>query len=187
MINNIILFKDFYELFLDNIDNLSVIVNTPEYNGIKYTMTNGRHRIVVEDTEEYRDMINRLNNNEILDIGINKRFLNYIIDNDTEYYNHDIIKYDSICIQNIFSLYHRWADKPSIDIKYEINNKLKRISINIDFTIDNRNDGLPDWCSIEISNTYWFNPSCEESFESNLFYLEFMEQFKKIVNKKEDE
>lgn len=187
MINNIILFKDFYELFLNNIDNLSVIVNTPEYNSIKYPMTNGSHRIVVEDTEEYRDMINRLNNNEILDIGINKRFLNYIIDNDTEYCSRDIIKYDFICVQNIFSLYHRCADKPSIDIKYEINNKLKRLSINIDFTIDNRNDGLPDWCSIEISNTYWFNPSYEESFESNLFYLEFMEQFKKIINRKENE
>jgi len=187
MKNNIISFKNFYELFLDNLDNKSVTVNTPEYNGIRYPMTTGHDRIVDENSEEYKDMISRLDNNEILDIRINKRFLNYIIDNDTEYYNYDIIKYDSICIQNIFSLYNRWADKPSIDIKYEINNKLKRINIDIVFTIDNRNDGLPDWCFINVCHTYWFNPSCSESFESNLFYLEFMKQFKKIIDKQENE
>ena len=72
--NDIILFKDFYELFLDNLDNKSVTVNTPEYNGIRYPMTTGHDRIVDENSEEYKDMISRLDNNEILDIRINKRF-----------------------------------------------------------------------------------------------------------------
>ena len=66
MKNNIISFKNFYELFLDNLDNKSVTVNTPEYNGIRYPTTTGHDRIVDENSEEYKDMISRLDNNEIL-------------------------------------------------------------------------------------------------------------------------